>query len=218
MPYETFFNLPEEKRQLIMDILLDEFTENDYRSASISRIVKRAGIAKGSFYQYFEDKKDCYLYLIQLAMDEKAAFLRTSPPPDQQMDLFATLRWLLESGTSFEFSNPRLARLSYRAVIEDVPLPDEILTLIRQGSKSYFVQMVQQGIQDGTIRPDVDPDAAAFTFDVIFTNLGKYLMERYQIAPDSLLEQTGQVFNRDDARQAMDEVLGILEHGLRPKE
>ena len=61
MPYETFFNLPEEKRQTIFDILLEEFAENDYNSVSISRIVNRAGIAKGSFYQYFEDKKDLFL-------------------------------------------------------------------------------------------------------------------------------------------------------------
>ena len=62
MPKETFFNLPEEKREAILDIVIKEFSDNDYKNVSVSRIVKRAGIAKGSFYQYFEDKKDydCY--------------------------------------------------------------------------------------------------------------------------------------------------------------
>ena len=58
MPKITFFNLPDEKRQLILDIAIDEFAENDFANVSISRIVARAGIAKGSFYQYFEDKDD----------------------------------------------------------------------------------------------------------------------------------------------------------------
>jgi hypothetical protein len=55
---QTFSNLPEEKRQRILRIAIDEFADNDYDSASVSRIVARAGIAKGSFYQCFVDKDD----------------------------------------------------------------------------------------------------------------------------------------------------------------
>lgn len=218
MPKDTFLNLPDEKRAHIEQVALAEFAEHGYDNASVNRIVAGAGIAKGSFYQYFEDKKDCYLYLIQLAMDEKVAFMQTSPPPEEQMDIFTTLRWLMNAGLSFEFSNPRLTKISYRAVFDDVPLPEETLALIRQGSKGYFAQMIQQGIQDGTIRPDIDPDVAAFTFDAIFTNLGKYLMERLEIAPDSLLENRTQAFNREDARQAMNAVVSILEKGLTKTE
>jgi TetR/AcrR family transcriptional regulator len=54
MPKQTFFNLPDEKRDLITDVVIDEFADNDYDKVSISRIVQRAGIAKGSFYQYFD--------------------------------------------------------------------------------------------------------------------------------------------------------------------
>ena len=66
MPKETFFNLPEAKRQRIIDLALAEFAEKDYDTASISRIVSQAGIAKGSFYQYFENKEDLYTYLLTL--------------------------------------------------------------------------------------------------------------------------------------------------------
>jgi AcrR family transcriptional regulator len=82
MPKTTFFNLPEEKRRLILDLAIEEFAERDYKSASISNIVARAGIAKGSLYQYFEDKHDLYLYLIELAGEEKKVFLASHPPPD----------------------------------------------------------------------------------------------------------------------------------------
>ena len=50
MPKETFFNLPDDKRRRILDVVIDEFADNDYANVSISRIVARAGIAKGSFY------------------------------------------------------------------------------------------------------------------------------------------------------------------------
>ena len=45
MPNQTFFNLPDAKREQILQIAIDEFAENDTDSASISRIVARAGIA-----------------------------------------------------------------------------------------------------------------------------------------------------------------------------
>ena len=51
MPSQTFFNLSEEKREAIVKVALDEFSRFDYSSASISRIVRKTGIAKGSFYQ-----------------------------------------------------------------------------------------------------------------------------------------------------------------------
>ena len=81
MPNPTFFNLPDAKRQGIVDCAIAEFAANDYDSASISNIVKQAKIAKGSFYQYFEDKKDLYLYLVDLATQQRIALLKTSCPP-----------------------------------------------------------------------------------------------------------------------------------------
>jgi AcrR family transcriptional regulator len=46
MPTSTFWNWPANKRQLLIDIAVEEFANNDYDNASISRIVARAGIAK----------------------------------------------------------------------------------------------------------------------------------------------------------------------------
>ena len=66
MPKETFFNLPEDKRTLICQVAIDEFAAHSFDRVSINRIVARSGIAKGSFYQYFENKHDLFLYLLQL--------------------------------------------------------------------------------------------------------------------------------------------------------
>ena len=71
MPRQTFFNLPEDKRNPIIDLALDEFSKYDYKNASISRIVARAGIAKGSLYQYFEDNRDLFLYLVEISGQAK---------------------------------------------------------------------------------------------------------------------------------------------------
>ena len=61
---ETFLRLPEEKRQRFLDAAWEEFTRVSFAEASINQIVRRCGIARGSFYQYFRDKEELMEYLM----------------------------------------------------------------------------------------------------------------------------------------------------------
>ena len=69
MPTDTFFRLPEEKRTRILEGAWSEFTAVPYAEASINRIVQTSRIPRGSFYQYFEDKNDLFLTLIDEIRD-----------------------------------------------------------------------------------------------------------------------------------------------------
>src|SRR5690625_7384528 len=64
MPRLTFFNLPEHKKQTLLDAAKKEFSRVPLPEASVANIVKAAEIPRGSFYQYFEDKEDLYFYLL----------------------------------------------------------------------------------------------------------------------------------------------------------
>src|SRR3954462_3882634 len=97
-PKATFHNLPEEKRRRIVDLAVEEFSEHPYRQASLSRIVTRAGIAKGSIYQYFDDKLALYRWLfLEEVANRKIAYL-AAPPPPPASDLFATLEHMFLIG------------------------------------------------------------------------------------------------------------------------
>ena len=65
MPTKTFFNLKEDKRKRVETALIHEFGKGSFEQASITNIVNEAEIPRGSFYQYFVDKKDAVTYLIQ---------------------------------------------------------------------------------------------------------------------------------------------------------
>ncbi|VEF46733.1 TetR family transcriptional regulator [Bacillus freudenreichii] len=76
MPKLTFYNLPDEKKEILIQALKREFSRVPLFEASISNIVKEAGIPRGSFYQYFEDKDDAYFFLLnELAEQERYNFL-----------------------------------------------------------------------------------------------------------------------------------------------
>ena len=65
MPTETFLRLPEEKRARFLNAAWEEFTRTSFADVSINQIVRQAGIPRGSFYQYFVDKRDLFVYLME---------------------------------------------------------------------------------------------------------------------------------------------------------
>ena len=83
MPKKTFFNLPSNKKKKIINAAYDIFIEEEYENVNIRMITSKAEISIGSFYQYFEDKDDLYVYLIssiekkiyKRELDEKRYFL-----------------------------------------------------------------------------------------------------------------------------------------------
>lgn len=74
----TFINLTAQKKALITDALLNEFSNHSLSEAQVSRIVKESGIARGAFYKYFDDLKDAYSYLYQYALKDIHQDIATS--------------------------------------------------------------------------------------------------------------------------------------------
>lgn len=64
MPASTFLNLPEEKRGRIVCAIKDEFSRAPFDKVSINKIVRAAGIPRGSFYQYFANKNDMLGFIL----------------------------------------------------------------------------------------------------------------------------------------------------------
>ncbi len=65
MPSSTFLNLPAEKQEKLLEAATREFSHRPFNEASINQIIKEAGIPRGSFYMYFQDKEDLFRYLLK---------------------------------------------------------------------------------------------------------------------------------------------------------
>lgn len=64
MPSNVYLNLTEEKKKRIIKAGVKEFGRVPFEEVSVKNIVTDANIARGSFYAYFEDKKDFLLTII----------------------------------------------------------------------------------------------------------------------------------------------------------
>ena len=88
MPTSTFFRLPDEKRQRLLDAAWEEFSRASFADASINRIIQSARIPRGSFYQYFTDKTELFWYLLE-GMHEYFAGMFLTALIDSGGDMFA---------------------------------------------------------------------------------------------------------------------------------
>lgn len=78
MPSDTFLNLPEEKRERILRAAIKEFGMRNVQEGNLSNIVKDAGIARGSIYQYFTTKEELYIYIFDTLRARRAEHVRPS--------------------------------------------------------------------------------------------------------------------------------------------
>lgn len=76
MPKKLFYELDEEKRARIINVVLREFAQYPYNESSTNRIVKNAGIGKGSLFKYFQNKEDIYFYILDYIIDDLTVNLK----------------------------------------------------------------------------------------------------------------------------------------------
>jgi AcrR family transcriptional regulator len=178
MPKDTFFNLPDDKRALICKVAIQEFGENPFDQASVNRIVANAGIAKGSFYQYFEDKADLFLYVARLAAEAKAEYISPIMRNPDQHDFFTLLRALYASGIQFAAEHPDYAELSKRLLEhKDGPLYRELMAENLPTTYEFFETLLENAVAKGEIRDDIDTQMLAYMLVPMNARFAEYYVE-----------------------------------------
>lgn len=178
MPKDTFRNLPLEKRQKIEQAAVEEFAENSYDSASINRIVEKAGIPKGSFYQYFTDKQDLLRHILDLIVEQKLATLSPVMANPFQMEFFALLREIYGAGLRFATANPQLQQIGKRLLADRKhPVFVELVRDNKVKSDEIFQLLLKQAIERGEIRPDIDLPFVAHLISELNVSVADYYVE-----------------------------------------
>ena len=214
MPTQTFWNLPAEKRERLIDIAVEEFANNDYDNASISRIVARAEIAKGSIYQYFDDKKELFLFLLNLSNQKRLEYVQSEAPPSAAMSFWQTLRWQVGASTRAGLAYPLLTRLFLRAMNGRLPFHDEMLANMKALGLQHWRNFVQAGIVGGDVDPAIDPELAAVMLSAVFNEVGMYLLQRLDIDSQLLHELDVTRFQTPEVERIFDDTIRMLERGI----
>jgi AcrR family transcriptional regulator len=156
MPQKTFLNLRPERQREIVDACLEEFARHDYRDVSLTRIIRKLRLAKGSFYRYFSGKKELYAYLIEYASRQtRDIFDEVFAEPVEDI-LDAWVRFYLACARQ-DNAYPLLGYFGYRFTQErnNVVLGDVPLQTLRRGTE-VLSGLFREQQRRGRIRPDLE--------------------------------------------------------------
>ena len=218
MPNQTFFFLSEIIRQRITVLARAEFAAADYNNASITHIVKQAKIAKGSFYQYFEDKEDLYLYIIDLASQQRISLIQSAhaqlAADLKPKDFFAELRWMLTTSTMFVMQYPQLNQIIHRAYYGDSPVKEAALEIVLAAYKQSIRTLIEKGVANGDLRADLDLDLAVFIILTASNSLRYFIPEKLGLDTRQLAENEGVNIDIAAVDQIFDQLILVFKHGI----
>ncbi len=96
-----------DKKQALKTAAYDVFSKKGYKEAGISEIAKRAGVAVGSFYNYYDGKEAIFLDVYVEENDRVRQAMMDDI--DWQQDLVKLVRQIFEQSRSLVSSNKILA-------------------------------------------------------------------------------------------------------------
>jgi AcrR family transcriptional regulator len=182
MPSDTFNNLSLEKRKRIIQKCYEEFSQNSFREASLSKIVSDLGIAKGSIYKYFEDKQDLYFYLIDRAAETKLKAVGKAVEGGHDI-----LWEIMQAGALFDIENPLLTSFLNRVFSDSHVFEPDIRAQLINRSCEFLMLYVKEAKEKGAIRKDIDDRMISLFINGILIGAGGMLAALNGIALDSYL-------------------------------
>jgi len=217
MPKDTFFNLKEEKRNKIFNVALKEFAVNDYNSASINNIVEEAGISKGSMYQYFANKKDLYLYLLDQASHKKLKFI-SEQTEETKEDFFAMLKAMHLEGARFDLTHPKYSKLIINAMNESASEKlGDIGTVLKKRSDQFFEDYIINAQREGKLRSDIDSKLLSFLVSRLSITLIDFVTEKYDFSYQELIKNNinKMPISEQELKDILDDFIVVLKKGLQ---
>jgi len=165
---KTFQNLSQNKQDRITQAAIQEFSEKGYSGASINALVENLGIAKGSIFQYFGDKKSLFMFIFDKSTEMVKGRLRIIRDQTTEDDLFSRLEKTLYAGVFFLKDHPRIYKLYLKVLFDSkIPFRNEILLSLRNYSFEYLRSLLETAQKNGELREDLDLDKACFILDAV---------------------------------------------------
>lgn len=164
MPTETFLRLRPEKKDQIIRAAIDEFAVRTLEEANISNIVKAAGIARGSFYQYFQDKSDLFQYLFALIGQEKMKYLEETMAKRGQTPFMDFVLEVFEKALQFAQERPQYNALGWHAYATHNPVSERFYADNKNTLIAFYQDLIELDKGKGLIRQDADSRILATHF------------------------------------------------------
>jgi AcrR family transcriptional regulator len=167
VPKETFFKIADDKRERLLREAARLFAERGFNQTDMAQLASRAGVAKGSIYNYFENKEDLYLYVCRDGMrrSREAIYGRMDPG----WNVYRQIEHIFRQGALFVRSHPEY--LILYANISSAGMERFSVQMSREVEKytaDHLKWLIRRDMQRGLVRDDVDVNFAAFMVNSLY--------------------------------------------------
>lgn len=178
---KTFQNLTQDKKEAVVRESLREFALHGYEIASLSNVITRLGLAKGSFYRYFESKKALYLFLLESCTALRLQFDDDHVDPSI-CDLSGLLMEHFAAKIKFDKQFPLHSAFLYTVLLEK---NNDELNDIHRENRGKILQATRQVIAGlagkNVIRKNIDVNVLSFMISEMQVTILSYIQMKYHI-------------------------------------
>ena len=173
MPTVTWARLDPTRRAAVIDAAEAEFGAHGFSRGSLNVIARRAGVAKGSLFQYFADKRDLYGFIADVGSQRVRAYMETRIIElDPSRPFFEFLTELMDSWVAYFADHPRERALHAAASFEvDTDARISVRSVIHRHYLEVLRPLVRDAQVRGDLRAEADTDALLSLLLLLFPHL-----------------------------------------------
>lgn len=182
---DPFERATDERKNIILEAGIEEFSTKGYEKANINIIAKKAGISIGLMYKYFSTKEDLFITCLQRGTRVLNEALFEIMESDDKMLLKAErlIRTMIfhakKNGKYIVMYNEISAERNSNRVAE-------IVREIEQERSRIYITAISEALKKDDLRPDLEPTMFAFFLDsllqsILFSYTCDYYKERFKI-------------------------------------
>jgi len=153
------------QHQLLLDSSISIVSCAGFKALTIAELAKKADVATGTVYKYFENKADLCTQVFRRGSEKEVELVRAAafPASDLSGDATTTCKQRLSNAiTSFAERAIAGHRLAYALIAEPVdPMVEAERLTYRSAYADVFQALIEEGISTGEFRPQDSTISAA---------------------------------------------------------
>lgn len=182
----------EERRRQLLEAALIAFGKRGFHDTQISHIIQEAQVARGTFYLYFQSKREIFDEIITLISEQVQGVIQPIQK-DKILEIPDQIRGNIERATNLLLENPLYIKIFFSdAVGLDTEFDDRLRRFYDQ-----VLLKIRKGIEHGQalgILRDGDPQVLALCLlGTLKETLYHYVLGTYRPPPKKIVQEVYQM-------------------------
>ncbi|BEQ16605.1 TetR/AcrR family transcriptional regulator [Desulfoferula mesophila] len=193
MPKDTLDKIRPAKREKLLSEAAKLFAQRGYNQADMAELATRAGVAKGSLYNYFESKQELYLYVCRDGLERSRQAVYGGLDPG--WDVYRQLEHVFTQGAAFARKHPEYLILYLNVSSAGLePFAEKLSLEVEKYTADHLKAVLTRDIKRGLVRSDLNVNHAAFWINSLYiVFLASLVSRHFQIRMREYLEIKGRL-------------------------